>query len=225
MSRKPRLALALAGALALVSAGVAVTLADEGRWDPGILALLLVLVVGADLLELEYKRISLSGGLLGLVIAMALLGPAQAAALASFSNLVWIVRYRPRLPAALANVANFATFPLVGGVVIHAVGEALNVSAADLMFAVAVVAGFTAAHATNAFITVTAIRLVDGISMAERLKTVFVPLLPSEAAIALLASIVVYAEANLGQLALALLIALFFLYLYLLRALLVSEQR
>ena len=225
MSSTPRLAVAFAAGLTIASAGVAVGIAETGHWDPAIVGLLLILVVGADLLELEYKRVSLSGALLGLVIAMALLGPAPAAAIASLSNLVWIVRYRPRASAALANVANFATFPLVGGIVIAAMAEALGTEPKEFVFAVAVVVGFTAAHATNTFLTLAIGRMLDGVSMGERLKTVFVPLLPSEAAIALLASIVVYAEAQLGRPALALLIALFFLYLYLLRALLVSEER
>ncbi|HEX2088009.1 MAG TPA: HD domain-containing phosphohydrolase [Solirubrobacteraceae bacterium] len=225
MSRKPRLACWMAVGLTTASAAFAVVLADHGRWDPALFALLLLLAIGADVFELEYKRLSLSGGLLGLVIAMALLGPVQAAVIASVSNLVWVLRYPTRLSAALASVANFATFPLIGGVVMIAVGDALGTQPREFVFAVAVIAGFTAAHAANTLLTLVMMWLVDGIPILERLRTVFVPLLPSEAAIALLASVVVYAQANLGHLALALLIALFFLYLYLLRALLVSEER
>ncbi len=221
----PRLATFIAVALTSVSVGCAVLLADEGRWDPWILGLLLILVVGADFLELEYKRLSVSGGLLGLVIAMALLGPVQAAALASFANLMWIVRRPPRLTAALANIANFAAFPLAGGVVMMEVGHALGAGPDDFGFVIAVVAGFTVAHAINWMLTLTMMRLIDGASIREQLRTVCFPLLPSEAAVALLASAVVYAEATLGRIALGFLVALFFLYLYLLRELLLSRER
>ncbi len=225
MRSHPRLACWLALALTGASLGFAVLLVDHGQWDPAIIALLLVLVVGADLLELEYKRLSLSGGLLGLVIAMALLGPVQAVAIGMFANVVWILRGPTRLSAALATIANFATFPLAGGVVIEEVAGGLGARPDEFSFAVAVLAGFVVAHAVNTFITLLMMRLIDGASIREQLVGVFVPLLPSEAAVALLASVVVYAEATLGRMALGFVVALVVLYLYLLRELLLSRER
>src|SRR5690349_316555 len=96
-----------------------VAVADMGTWDPAVLVALLVLVVGADLIEIDVKGVSLSGSFLGLVVAMAVLGPAQASALALVGTLVWAVRYRPRPQAIAINLANFATFPLIGGLVMH----------------------------------------------------------------------------------------------------------
>ena len=68
-------------------------------------------------------------------------------------------------------------------------------------------------------------RFVDGTPFWRRVRTVIVPLLPSEAAMVLLASLIVYAHAHLGVFALGMLVALFFLYLYLYRELLVSQER
>ncbi|HEV3000375.1 MAG TPA: HD domain-containing phosphohydrolase [Solirubrobacteraceae bacterium] len=221
----PRLACILAVALTVAAVVASAALADLGTWDPVVFGLVLILVVGAEFLELEYKRLSLSGSLLGIVIAMALLGPVQAAAIASFANLIWILRCPTRFSAALANIASCATFPLAGGVVMIAMGDVLETRPKEFLFAVAVTAGFIVAHAVNWGLTLTMMRLIDGASIREQLRTAFVPLLPSEAAVALLASCVVYAEASIGKVALGFLVLLFFLYLYLLRELLLSRER
>jgi putative nucleotidyltransferase with HDIG domain len=218
------MSVAAVGVLLAAAVGAAL-IADMGRWDPALLVVLFALVVGADLIEIEFKRISLSGSFLGLVVAMALLGPVPAAVLGFSGTLLWTLRYRPRLWGALVNLANFATFPLAGGLVMHVVADALDVRPDQLGYAVVVVAGFSVAHAMNTAITLFGFWFVDGISVPERLRTVYVPLLPSDAAMVILASVIVYAEATLGPLALAMLVALFFLYLHLYRELVLSQQR
>ena len=203
-----------------------VVVADLGTWDPVLLIALFVLIVGADVMEIEFKRTFLSGGFLGLVVAMALLGPAQAALLGGLSVLVWSVRKpRPRLWSTLVNLANLSSFPLVSGLVMAELADELGATPSDFEYALVVVAGFAVGHFINAGMSVLALRLVDGTSLSEWFRTVYVPLLPSDAAMVLLASAVVYAEGQLGPVALAMLVALFFLYLYLYRELILSQQR
>ncbi len=215
---------------ALTLAGVLVAcalLADTGRWDPAILAVLLTLVVGADAIEVEFKKIYLSGSFLGLVVAMALLGPAQASVLGIAATLIWTLRERPRprLVGTLSNLANFGLFPLVGGLLMGEAAGALDLVPEDLGYAAAICAGFAGAHVVNMGACVLYLRVVDGESIVDGIRNVFLPLLPSEAAMVLLGSMIVYAEAHLGPVALAMLVALFFLYLYLYRALIISEKR
>jgi len=210
--------------LALSLAG-SILLADRGTWDPVLLALLSVLVVGAMFVEFEFRRISISGDYLGLVIAMALLGPSQAAALGLLSNIVWLTRGRTRLTHALASMAGITGSVLVGGLIIDELRGPLGADPTDALFAVAVVVGFAAATALNIVVTFGAVHLVDRLPMLRQIRSVVVPLLPSEAAMVLLASMIVYAEAHLGPVALGMLIALFFLYVYLLRELAVSQRR
>ena len=54
-------------------------LSDAEQWEPvELVGLLAVLVLGSDFMTLEAKRFRISGSFLGLVLAMALLGPAPA---------------------------------------------------------------------------------------------------------------------------------------------------
>jgi putative nucleotidyltransferase with HDIG domain len=214
-----------ATAVLIASAVAAVLVADVGSWDPLIFGVLLVLVVGADLIEVEFKHISFSGSFLGLVVAMAILGPAQAALLSVAGTLIWTWRYRPRTWAALSNLANGAVFPLAGGLVMADASERMGVVPADLSYVVVVGLGFAVGYAVNTAMTLAVHHVVDGGSVLDRIRTLYVPLLPSEAAMVILASVTVYGEANLGWSALAMLVALFFLYMHLYRELIVSQQR
>ena len=202
-----------------------VAFADRGTWDPALLVLLGILVVGAMFVEFEFRRISISGDYLGLVIAMALLGPSQAAVLGLLSNVVWLARGRARLANALASLAAISGSVLVGGLVIAELRGPLGVEPVDALFALAVVAGFVVATSLNILVTFGVVHITDGLPMGRQIRRVVVPLLPSEAAMVLLASIIVYAEAHLGPVALGMLIALFFLYVYLLRELAMSQRR
>jgi putative nucleotidyltransferase with HDIG domain len=226
MSTRERIVSACAVSVFGASAvGVAMVL-DHGSWDPVLLGALFVLIVGADLMEIEFKRMVLSGSFLGLVVTMALLGPAQAALLGFTGTLIWCLRKpRPRTWGALLNLANLTAFPLVGGLVMEQTARGLGASPSELAYALVVVSGFAVAHVMNACISLIGLRVVDGISIRERIRTVYVALLPSDAAMVLLASAIVYAETQLGPASLAMLVALFFLYLYLYRELIVSQQR
>jgi putative nucleotidyltransferase with HDIG domain len=211
----------LVGAIAV---GVAV--ADLGDWDPALLGILLVLVVGADLMEVQWKRISVSGSFLGLTLAMGLLGPAQAALLGLVGTAVWTLQPpRPRTPAALLNLANFAAFPLVGGLAMLGLSDVTDIDRTELTYACVLVPGFALAHLVNSGFTLVGHKVLDGASMRARLRSLYIPLLPSDAAMVILASLIVYAEVQLGAVALGMLVALFFLYLYLYRELLVSQER
>jgi putative nucleotidyltransferase with HDIG domain len=222
-----RRAFAIAASAVLLGLSLAGTFAFAGRgdWDPVLLVLLGVLVVGAMFVEFEFRRISISGDYLGLVIAMALLGPSQAAVLGLLSNVVWLARGRTRLALALASMAGISGSVLVGGLVVHELGEPLAAAPKDALFALAVVGGFAVATTLNIVVTFGAVHVVDGLPMRQQIRSVVVPLLPSEAAMVLLASMVVYAAAHLGPVALGMLIALFFLYVYLLRELAMSQRR
>src|SRR5205823_6153114 len=74
-----------------------------------------VLAVVSDLLAIEAKGIHLSGAGIALVLAMCFLGPAPAVVIALTTIAVATARRMPPLPLLLHNLANYATLPLVGG--------------------------------------------------------------------------------------------------------------
>ena len=124
MFTRERLVGAAAIALLLGVAGVAVAVAPADDWNPLLLGVLLVLVLGADLLDIEFKQLSIAGNFLGLVVAMAILGPAPAALLGVLSNVAWILRTHPRVALGLATTASFACAFMAGGLVTRAVADA-----------------------------------------------------------------------------------------------------
>jgi putative nucleotidyltransferase with HDIG domain len=220
-----RVVCVLASALLAVSLTAGVVLADTGSWDPGLIAVLLVLIVGAGLVEIELRGYVISGEALGVVIAMALLGPTQAALLGLVWSAIWISRAPTRLPTALANLAERATIGIVGGLTMRWLAGATGIRPDEIAFAVVVLAGFTVFVVLNATIQFAVGKILDGDPFWGSIRSVIVPLLPSDAAMVLLASIIVFAEANLGAFALALLVALFFLYVHLYKQLVLSEKR
>jgi putative nucleotidyltransferase with HDIG domain len=222
---RSRLVCALASALLAASTVAGVVLADTGSWHPGLIAVLLVLIVGAGLVEIELRGYNISGEALGVVIAMALLGPTQAALLGVVWSVLWISQGPTRLPTALANLAERATIGIVGGLTMRWLTERTGILPDELAFAVVVLAGFTVFVVLNAGIQLWVARVLDGLPIGAGFREVVVPLLPSDAAMVILASIIVFAEANLGPFALALLVALFFLYVHLYKQLVLSEKR
>ena len=215
--------------LLLASGYVAFSLEDSGTWDPALFGFLLALVIGADLKDIKFRQISIAGNFLGILLAMALLGPAPAAVLGVLSNMVWLVRERDknRISAALFSIATYAAAPIAGALVLREVATAVGTGERDLTFVLPVVAGFVVAHCTNFTLVFSAQRFVDGpkASFLGNLRNVIVPLLPSDAAMVILASLLIYAKSHLGTGALGMLVVLFFLYLYLYRELIVSQQR
>lgn len=200
-------------------------LADASRWDPTLFAAILLLVVCTDLLIIDLPRMQVSASFLGLLLAMVLLGPAPAALIGVLATSVDIARRRPRAAAAACNLAAWAWFPLAGGVVIEQLAGAFDVAIDDVSFVLALVPGFVAATIVNFGVAAVSLRVLDGVGIRSQLRSVFVPLLPSEAAMVLLGAIMIYGYAHLGGVALGMVAALLVVYLWLLRALLLSQER
>jgi putative nucleotidyltransferase with HDIG domain len=202
-----------------------VALAPLGSWQPAVLLILAPLVILADMLEIRLATMRVSGSFLGLLLTAAILGPAPASALGILSVAVDTVRFPPRRVFAAVNLATFAVFPLVGGVVMHAVADLMSATTDDAEFAVAILAGATVATVLNFAMMATAGKIVDGDRIVDDFRKIFVPLIPSEAVMVLLASLIVFAYAHTGIVMLGMLVALFFLYIWLLRELLLSQTR
>ncbi|HEV2062843.1 MAG TPA: HD domain-containing phosphohydrolase [Solirubrobacteraceae bacterium] len=206
--------------LELVGIGL---LASGGNWDPVVLAIVLVLVIGSNLVEIDHNGNSLSGEGLGILVAMALLGPAQAAVIGLTGGIVWLLRGPRQMP--LLGLTQVGAMALAGGIVTQQVGFALGATPDDVSYCLALLAGYTVFSALNIVIQFGANRILDGDPFWPTVRSTVVPVLPSHAAMALLASMIVYGERHLGALALAMMVALFFLYLYLLKELVLSQQR
>jgi putative nucleotidyltransferase with HDIG domain len=212
-------------ALLVFTSAVDVVLIPIGSWDLAVLLILGPLVILADFLEVDVASMRVSGAFLGLLLAAAILGPAQASLLAILATVVDTIRYRPRRVFAAVNFGAFAIFPVLSGFTMLGVTQFTGSDIRDPEFALALLAGGIVASMANFVILAAAGRVVDGESVIGSFRSVFVPLIPSEAAMILLASLIVFAYAHTGIVMLVMLIALFFLYIWLLRELLLSQTR
>jgi putative nucleotidyltransferase with HDIG domain len=211
----------LAGALAV--AAIESTAAD---WrPPELFAVLLALALGSDLLAVRYKAQRISGSFLALVLAMALLGPAPAVCIGVAAVLVDQIRARNPLPRLITNLATYATFPLVGGLLIQGAASALDLNRDELGFFLLVFAVFGLVNLLN-FLGIAGdyVFHTRG-SLVREFRTIFVPVLPSATVAALLCVLVAYVYERSGFAALSLLAVVLFVFQYLLRALLLSHDR
>jgi putative nucleotidyltransferase with HDIG domain len=218
----------VAAELALLCAAVAIGAlsAPTANWNLGLLLSLLVLSIASDWLALAVRgRIRISGSFLALVLAMVFLGGAPAALIGVTTILVGRLRWHEPAQAFLNNLVTYASFPLAVGIGFNALSEAANLTPSDGTFYAAVFGVFVISLILN-FALIAAYNVaLDGTSFRSKVRSVLVPVLPTEVAAAGLAVGVAYLYDRLGIKAIVLFAFVLFYVQYLLGKLLVSEQR
>lgn len=205
---------------------LAIAVRDMGTWDPAVFLLLLATVLLAELLPVETTfKVSMSASALGFLLAMCLLGPLPAVAIGVISTVFDGVRHRSRFSAFASNLAGFTAFPLLGALTVQWGTATTGIVPSDPGFILVMLPGLAVAVSVNYAMVFLDQWLTYGRSPVELVRSVVSPVLPSELAMLVLASIIVYAETHIGPAALATLLALFFLYLWLYRELLTSQAR
>jgi hypothetical protein len=179
------------GTTLAASVAAIVLLSRADQWDQfDLVGLIGVLVVGSDFLTLRAKRFRISGSFLGLVLAMALLGPAPAGAMGIACASVDAVRGRTRGLYLLNNLATYAFFPVVGALVLKALAD-LGM-ANDGGAAIAVFVVFVGANLLNFGMIAGNTVYLRGGSLREMFLTVFMPVFPWELATASLTAMAVF---------------------------------
>jgi putative nucleotidyltransferase with HDIG domain len=203
---------------AAVLAAVLLSHADD--WKPVELVLLLfVLAVGSDMLTVEVRSVRISGAFLALVLAMALLGPAPAAAIGGVSALIDALISRRTWDRAANNVVTWATFPVVGGVLARLIfGETAAGHTDALGFAAEILLIFMVTNFLNFSMVAVFHRVSFGSSFRSNLREVYLTVLPSEFATGLLTAGVGFSYGRLGVGAVGLAAVVIFIFQYLVRA-------
>ncbi len=179
--------------LLAVAVGVTVLVSDADQWSPlAMVGLLAVLVLGSDFIVLDAKRFRIGGSFLGIVLAMATLGPAPAVALGLAATAVdgFRTRPRPRGTYLLNNLATHATFPLLGGVLLMAVHGSPALGRGG--YALVVFAVFIGANVLNFTMIAGHTVWLRGGSLKELFRTVYLPVLPWELATASITAMAVW---------------------------------
>jgi putative nucleotidyltransferase with HDIG domain len=217
-----------ANALALC-AGLAVVF-SRLDWDRLDLALLIALAGCAVASELQGLRtgaakLRISGSFLALITAMVVLGPAPAALVGMVSIAVGWYGSREEPHYLLSNLAAYCWFPYVGAAAFAASRDALGLHAADPGYYALVFALFFASLAMNFLWVANYTSHVTGESLLALARRVLPPVLPSELVSAVFAVGLVKFYEDVGLIALAFFALLLGTFQYILREMLVSQQR
>jgi putative nucleotidyltransferase with HDIG domain len=221
---KPVIAGHLVG-LFFVVVGIALD-APSSNWDFALFGILLGFSIFSDLTATDTgEGISISGSFLALVLSMVFLGGAPAALIGLCTMTVGWLRWHEPTQNFVHNLLNYSFFPLVGGIVFHAIVTNNGISETDPGFYVLVFGIFLLSLAINFSLIAAYTRWVKGISFMAQVRTALIPLLPSELMAALMAVGVAFLYVKVGIAGVALFGIVLITFQYLLGALLVSKQR
>src|SRR3954447_23242321 len=224
--RPTPLSTAIIGVGVFLVAAAAVWQAPNANWELALLGTLLAFSIVSEIMSVETEsHLKISGNYLAMIPAMVFLGGTPAALIGLISILVGWIRYRDNLHDLLVNVGTFITFPLVVGVAFQEVIASAGITDTDIAFYVLVFGAFVAGIAMNFLMIGADSYYVNGDSFIKNLKTVLIPLLPSELAAALLAVGVVFVYSQIGLAGVALFGIVLVTFQYLLGALLQSQER
>jgi putative nucleotidyltransferase with HDIG domain len=222
-----RLILSCLATAVIVAAGIAAVLSSRAAdWTPvTLLGVLFVFATGSELLVVRVRGLRLSGSFVSFVLAMALLGPAPAAALAVGAALVDAVVSRPALAGAIVNVATYATFSVLGGFAMNAFSGGPDPDFTNpLWFSALVFATFLAANTLNFAMIAGGLAFGWKVPVRSLLRS-FVTALPSEFATALLTAGAAYSYGELGVGSVGLAAVVLLIFLYILRTSVEAQER
>ncbi len=211
--------------LLIASTVMAFLVSEASDWRPvEVLAILLVITVVSDVFVVRVGEMRVSGSFLAIVLAMALLGPAPAVAVGLASVLVDVARIRLPLSFLLSNLANYATFPLLGGLAFEWV-LTRGIGPTSVGFALCVLAIFMGANLLNFLLVVLGMLADSATPLLRRFRTEYVPMLPVELATGLLTTVIVIAYHRLGVAVMGLVAAVGLVFQILLRTTFESMER
>ncbi len=212
------------------SLGIALWVSDTGEWTPlWLVGLLGALSLGGQGLQFTIRGQNLSAGFVAQVLAMSLLGPAPAVAIALVAAV--FISARRRLSAAhwLGNLSSFALCPLVGGLIVQAlvgnVHDPGNDMTRTIAFGLVVFGVFLVTNALNFAVIALDNRIIEGRRLLQQVQELFVPMLPGHVAAGALTAVLAVAYTALGFAALLGAVLVIGIFQYLMVALLRSEDR
>jgi diguanylate cyclase (GGDEF)-like protein len=213
-------------ALGLAAALIALT-ASSARWTVWPLLVIgsFTILSGVTFRETGSREISVQGTPLGLMLAAVLLGAGPAAILGAVTICCMQLRLWRRSPYFRNNLVTFVWYPLVGGLVFHAVAGAADLTRSEPGFYLAVFPAFICALIVN-FLGVAGYQCwLDRSSLVQKAREAVVPILPAELVAILLTMGAAWIAAQTGTLGIVLIGMTFLIFQYLVGQLLKSKSR
>jgi putative nucleotidyltransferase with HDIG domain len=197
------------------------------NWDVGLLATLLALSIVSDLFRIDspVHTLAVSASFLTIVTAAVFLGAVPAAVIGMLTIIATWIKERYVLTTLLINLATYAWFPLVAGILFHEVSGSAGIAEGSGAFYLLIFGVFVVALAIDFTVIAGYFCYVERSSFATKVRRALLPLLPSELASAMLALVVAFAYLQIGTEAVALFGILIIVFQYLVGALVVSQER
>jgi putative nucleotidyltransferase with HDIG domain len=203
---------------------VGVLVSAPADWQPVALVLVLfALALASDAMTVEMRGLQVSGAFFAVVLAMVLLGPAPAAAMGATTTLATAPFSRRPPFAKLNDAAVWAVFPLVGGLLAEVLGAGTTDDA--VWFCGVVVLIYMATNVLNFLLIAVYHRETTGFRIWSMGRTLYLTMLPSEIATALLTATVAYGYVKLGIGAVALAAVVLVVFQYLIWARVQAYER
>jgi len=169
--------------------------------------------------------VRISGVVIGLMVAIALLGPGPAVVLGAITMCVSWLRTRIPTHSLRNNLVVFTWFPLVAGLFLHACSSLAGIDPHDLGYYLILFTAFVLALALN-FVGVFAYRCyLEGSSLRQKAKDAVMPVMSAQLFSALLTMVSVYAAVEAGTIGVVLIVLVLLIFQYLVGDLLKSKQR
>lgn len=212
------------------SVAAAAWLSTSHEWEPLLLCgLLLVLSLGGQRLVFTIRGQHLSAGLVAQVLTMCLLGPAPAVAVSIAAAASISIGRRLPFSAWLNNLATFAFFPLIGGVLAQALLGNVHGSAGHLTMSVTFALVVFGVYFISLILDFSVIALdncvVENQTLSSQIRGVLGPVLPGHVASGALTAVLAVAYTTLGISTLFAAILIIVIFQHLMVALLRSEER
>jgi putative nucleotidyltransferase with HDIG domain len=209
----------------------ATSLSRPEEWHPfTLVALLLVLALGGEWFTVETSGGILSASLGVMALAMGLLGPGPAGACGIAAMLIHSAMRRRRPAEWLSNFVVFGVAAFAGGLVVRvAAGDVAGVDSQHLsqsfVFGLIMLAALGVLLVVNFVLFALELYFREARSPSRSVRELFLPLLPGEAAVAVIATILVLAYRSVGLPVLLAAVPVLLIFRQLTVALVRSEHR
>jgi diguanylate cyclase (GGDEF)-like protein len=228
----PRAVACIQATLLAGAAAVAVVTAHQADWNLVELAILIVLAILSDLTaaSMPSNWMAISGSFLSMILAAVILGGPPAAIVGTSTIAISWFRWREPGDRFRHNLVTFAWFPLLSGLMFHAWSISADVATRDHgyirnpTYYLLIFATFLIALGLNFLMIVGYEALLTKTSLLKRLAA-FKPILAAELTSAVLTIAAAFITDELHIAGLALFAIVLIVYQYLLRELMISQQR
>jgi putative nucleotidyltransferase with HDIG domain len=217
---------ALQVVMLVATIAAACLLSAAEQWQPIPLVLLLAtLSIASHLFPFETGNVRICGSFMSLVLAMALLGPAPAVAIAVTAVLVDGIRTRQPRRLLFNDITAYAVFPLAGALLVDQAAGVSGLPPGTIEFGFLLIGVFMIVNALN-FVLIVGPRLdFRPTGLARAFWRTFVPMVPWELASAIVTALTACAYLVYGLGALTLLASMLFIFQYLLGVIVQAQER